>query len=104
MTGLTDLIGDFAALLTPDPDNDEHLTRWIEQANIFRTAEHPHPPNTKINCYHRLNSSSAVQCREKVSVAGVDLPLGSSQVPKTLGVDLGPAKLGRPKQRLVTSA
>ena len=34
MTGLAALIGDFAALLTPDPGNDERLTRWIEQARV----------------------------------------------------------------------
>jgi transposase len=39
MTGLAALVGDFAALLTPDPDNDEHLTRWIDQA---RAEDLPH--------------------------------------------------------------
>ena len=39
MTGLAALIGDFAALLTPHPGNDEHLTRWIDQA---RTENLPH--------------------------------------------------------------
>jgi transposase len=39
MTGLAALIGDFAALLTPAPDNDEHLARWIEQA---RAEDLPH--------------------------------------------------------------
>lgn len=31
MTGIATLISDFAALLTPDPGNDERLTAWIDQ-------------------------------------------------------------------------
>lgn len=30
MTALDALIGDFAALLTPNAGNDEHLARWID--------------------------------------------------------------------------
>jgi hypothetical protein len=39
MTGLAALVSDFAALLTPNPGNDEHLTRWINQA---RAEDLPH--------------------------------------------------------------
>ncbi|MCI2424383.1 ISL3 family transposase, partial [Saccharopolyspora sp. K220] len=39
MTALAALIGDFAALLTPDPDNHERLTSWIDQA---RAENLPH--------------------------------------------------------------
>lgn len=33
MTGIATLISDFAALLTPDPGNDERLTAWIDQGH-----------------------------------------------------------------------
>lgn len=39
MTALGTLIGDFATLLAPDPDNDERLTSWIDQA---RAENLPH--------------------------------------------------------------
>ncbi|MBA8823852.1 transposase [Saccharopolyspora lacisalsi] len=39
MTALATLIGDFAALLTLDPGNNERLTRWINHA---RAENLPH--------------------------------------------------------------
>lgn len=39
MTALAELVGDFAALLTPTAGNNERLTNWIDQA---RTEDLPH--------------------------------------------------------------